>query len=172
VIPFGGAGTGAFIQQVADFMTANAQNYQADEAGFLKAFEDGRQAVLKAISSSGNNLKSAAAHGVVLAAIPVLSSPAHILRLDFASGGVTTCSGDLAAEGTAPAAFTDIARSVLSGLSGDPVDATELTQRCLDRAIALCPDAVGWPMDLRVTESGSVALLCTSGSIRRCQKTS
>lgn len=155
LIPFGAAGTGALIGRVADLMAMSESLYQADESGFLKAFHDARMKVIDAINASENPLERAVAGATVLAAIPSLSSNAgHILHLDFGNGSVTTCPGDFAAEGTRSTEFMGIAGNVLSGMSGGSIDAFNLTRNCISEAIKLCPAEVGWPMDLRVSESG------------------
>ena len=154
LIPFGGAGSGAFIQQVADLMSISENQYNASEVDFLRAFEEARKQVIAAIHSSSDPKKKAVAHGVVLAAVPALSAEAHILRLDFATGEVITCHGQFAAEGTRPSEFAEIARAVLSEWDETDLEANRLALACIADAVSLCPEDVGWPMDLRVAESG------------------
>ena len=152
-VPFGGAGTGAFIRQVAEFMAVSEADYAADTTGFRKAFADGRQTVLDAIEASNDPKKKAAAHGVVLAAIPQCSARGEILRLDFSTGEVIVCEGTVFAEGTRPPDFLENAKKVLAEMSGSGLEADRLALECMARAVSLCPEHVGWPMDLRVAEA-------------------
>lgn len=155
VIPFGAAGTGAFVKRVADKMALSEANYSADKEGFLAAFEKARQEVMDGIINGTSALEKAVARATILAAIPTLSAPAHIVSIDFATGIVNRTPLTMAAEGTLTSEFQDIAEKVLAECIGNPPEPQALALECMQRAVAYCPDHVGWPMDLWVVKSGA-----------------
>lgn len=152
LIPFGGAGTGAYLEKVADLMVFNESRHTRDRAGFLAAFEEARVAILEILRADPDPKKMAAAHFTVLAAIPASATPAEILRLDFHSGKVTQEPTPFAAEGTMVEAFTGIAETVLATWASPVLESDALALECVRQALALCPQHVGWPMDLRVSD--------------------
>lgn len=155
LIPFGAAGTGAFVKRVADKMALCEADYSADKEGFLAAFEKARQEVMDAIHDGPNALEKAVARATILAAVPTLSAPAHIFSIDFTTGAVDQKPLAIAAEGTLPSKFQEIAEAVLAECTGSSPEPQALALECMQRAVACCPDHVGWPMDVRVVKLGA-----------------
>lgn len=156
VIPFGATGTGAFVKRAVDEMAPREADYGPDRDGFLTAFEQARKVVVDAIQCSSNPLEKAVVRATVLAAVPALSSPAHILSIDFATGAVEPKPLTFAADGTLPSEFHAIAEAALASCTA-PLDPKAIALDCMERAINICPEHVGWPMDIWITKSGADA---------------
>jgi hypothetical protein len=158
-IAFGGAGNGPRISILANEMIKAQGSFSPDEAGFLDAFRT-YQPPVYAQATSGTSVMTRMPNlttGTLLAAIPAMGGETqHILELDFVTGSVTRLTGQLAAQGTDPAALLAISSTVQSALqtaTGLPGDLW--VGRCIAQAVVAYPKAIGFPFDILATERDS-----------------
>jgi hypothetical protein len=155
-----GAGNGPRLNRLASDMLANQSNYTPEEAGFMAAFQ-AFQPTHYTNATSGTSVATSVprlTQGTFLVAVPEMNgSPAKLFELDFAQGTRRDLPLNVAAQGTNPQLFLQIAQravvthSAAAGLAGDL-----WAGDCVNQAIAAYSQAVGLPFDVFVTgPSGS-----------------
>lgn len=141
-------------------MIAAQGSFSPDEAGFLDAFRM-YQPMVYAQATSGTSVMTRLPNlvtGTLLAAIPAMGGESeHILELDFVTGSIRRLTGQLAAQGTDPAALLAISSAIQSALqvsTGLPGDLW--AGQCIAEAVIAYPKAIGFPYDLLATEMDSL----------------
>ena len=124
----------------------------SDDEQLLKALAARRTDHYNAAVQAHSKLPSGAAlisGAILVAGIADLNGPERITAFDFATGG-RAALGTLAADGTDPTAFLDIAQHALDARAGagTPVHLDEWAVDSIEAAMAAHPKAIGWPADM------------------------